>query len=46
MEDEHTLAEPRLRSLHDEHLHPLTNVTTKCQPSTPYAIQEIAHTRF
>ena len=25
---------------HDAHLHPLTNVPTKCQPSTPYEIQE------
>ena len=29
------------RSHHDAHLHPLTNVLTKCQPSTPYGIQEI-----
>ena len=24
----------------------LTDVTTKCKPSTPYGIQEIAQTRF
>ena len=29
-----------LKSYHDAHLHPLTNVLTKCQPSTPYIIQE------
>ena len=28
------------RSHHDAHIHPLTNVSTKCQPSTPYRIQE------
>ena len=27
-------------------IHPQTNVPTKCQPSTPYGIQEIAQTRF
>ena len=27
-------------SHHDAHLHSLTNVPTKCQPSTPYRIQE------
>ena len=37
---EHTLA---AWSHHDAHLHPLTNVPTKCQPS---GIQEIAETRF
>ena len=44
MVGEHTLA--LKRSHHDAHLHPLTNVPTKCQPSTPYGIQEIAQTRF
>ena len=44
MAGEHTLAEQR--SHHDVHLHPLTNVPTKCQPSTPYGIQEIAQTKF
>ena len=34
------------RSHDDAHLHSLTNVPTKCQPSTPYGIQEIAQTRF
>ena len=29
----------------DAHLHPLTNVPTRCQPSTPYRIQEIAWTK-
>ena len=33
------------RSHHDAHLHPLTNVPTKCQPSTPNRIQEIAQTK-
>ena len=28
------------RSHHDVHLHPLTNVPTKCKKSTPYRIQE------
>ena len=28
------------------YIHPLTNVPTKCQLSTPYGIQEIAQTRF
>ena len=28
------------RSHHDAHLHPLTNVPTKCQPSTTYRIQD------
>ena len=31
---------------HGAHLHPLTNVPTKCQPSTPYGIQKITQTRF
>ena len=30
------------RSHHDAHLQPLTNVSTECQPSTPYGIQEMA----
>ena len=34
------------RSHHDAHLHPITNVPTKCQLSTPYRIQWIAQTRF
>ena len=35
------------RSHHDvAHLHPLTNVPTKCQPSAPYGIKEITQTRF
>ena len=37
------------RSHHDAHIHlrtPPTNVPPKCQPSTPYGIQEIAQTRF
>ena len=33
-------------SHHDVHLHPLSNVPTMCQPSTPYRIQEIARTIF
>ena len=36
----HTLAEPKLKSHHDVHLHSLTNAPTTCQPSTPYRIQE------
>ena len=31
---------------HDAHLYPLTIVPTKCQPSSPYAIQEMAQIRF
>ena len=27
------------------YMHPLTNVPMKCQPSTPYGIQEIAQIR-
>ena len=38
--DTYTLAEQSLSSHHDAHLHPLTNVPTKCQPSTPHRIQE------
>ena len=34
------------RSHHDAHLHPVTNVTTKCQPSTLYGIKVITRTRF
>ena len=45
MAGEHTLAEPKLK-VNDAHLYPLTNVSTKCQPSTPYRIQEIARTNF
>ena len=41
MAREHTLAEPKLKVHHDAHLQPLTNVLTKCQPSTPYGIKEI-----
>ena len=43
MAGEHTLTEPKLMVTPDVHLHPLTNVPTKCQPSTSYGIQEIAH---
>ena len=47
MAGEHTLAENKIyRSHHDARLHPLTDVTTKCQPSTSYGIQEIAQTRL
>ena len=28
-------------SHHDAHLHTITNILTKCQPSTPYGIKEI-----
>ena len=34
------------RSHHDAHLHTLTNVPTKCQPSTPYGIKDKAWTKF
>ena len=38
---------PKLKVTHDDaHQHTLTNVPTKCQPSIPYGIQEIAWTRF
>ena len=46
MAGEHTLTGQSEKSHHDAHLHPLTNVPTKCQPSTPYGIQETTHTRF
>ena len=50
MSDEHTLAEQTGRTMMHTvtyiYIHPLTNVTTKCQPSTPYGIQEIAQTGF
>ena len=36
MASKHILPEPKLRSHHDAHLHPLINVPTKCQPSSPY----------
>ena len=35
------------RSHHDDaHLHPLTNVPIKGQPSTPYGMREIAQIKF
>ena len=45
---EPTLEEPNCHTMMHPHIyiHPLTNVPTKCQPSTPYGIQEIAQTRF
>ena len=33
-------------SHHDAHLRPKTNAPTKCQPSTPYGINEITQTGF
>ena len=48
MADEHTLAEQKGHTMMDTYIymHPLTNVPTKCQPSAPYGIQEIAQIRF
>ena len=48
MADEHTLAEQKGHTMMYTYIykHPLTNVPTKCQPSTPYGIQEIAQTKF
>ena len=41
MAGEHTLAEPKLKVTARCTPTPLTNVPTKCQPSTPYGIKEI-----
>ena len=48
MAAEHTLEEQKGHTMMHTYIyiHPLTNVPTKCQPSTPYGIQEIAQTRF
>ena len=48
MAAEHTLAEQKDHTIVITYIyiHPLTNVPTKCQPSTPYGLQEIAQTRF
>ena len=48
MAAEHTLAEQKgLTIMHTYiYIHFLTNAPTKCQPSAPYGIQEIAQTRF
>ena len=48
MAAEHTLVEQKGQTMMHTYIyiHPLTNVPTKCQPSTPYGIQEIAQTRF
>ena len=48
MADEHTFADQKGRTMMHTYIyiHPLTNVPTKCQPSTPHQIQEIAQTRF
>ena len=35
-----TLWQSQAKGHHDAHLHSLTNVPTKCQPSIPYRIQE------
>ena len=40
MAGEHHNAHKYGRSHHNAHLHPLTNVPTKCQPPTPYRIQQ------
>ena len=42
MAAEHTLAVQKGHTMMHTYIHPLTNVPTKCQPSTPYGIQEIA----
>ena len=48
MAAEQTLAEQNGHTVMHTYIymHPLTNVHTNCQPSTPYEIQEIAQTRF
>ena len=48
MAAEHTLAEQKGHTMMHTYIyiHPLTSVPTKCQPSAPYGIQEIAQTRF
>ena len=48
MADEHTLAEQKGHTIMHIYIyiHPLTKIPTKCQPSTPYGIQEIAQTTF
>ena len=48
MADEHTLVEQNGHTMMHTYIyiHPPTNVPTKCQPSTPYGIQEIAQRRF
>ena len=44
MADETTLAEQKGHAMMHTYIymHPRTNVPAKCQPSTPYGIQEIA----
>ena len=48
MAAERTLAEQKDHTIMHTYIciHPLTNVPTKCQPSIPYGIQEIAQTSF
>ena len=48
MAAEHTLAEQKGHTMMHTYIymHHLTNVPTKCQPSTPYGIQEIFQIRF
>ena len=48
MAAEHTLAKQKGHTMMHTYIyiHPLTNVPTRCQPSTPYGIQEIAQPRF
>ena len=42
-----TRSKVKSRSHHDvAHLHPLTNIPTKYQLSTPYGIRDMARTRF
>ena len=48
MAAEKTLAEQKGHTMIHTYIykHPLTNVPTMCQPSTPFGIQEIAQIRF
>ena len=46
MTDEHTLGEPQLKVTPRCTPTPLTNVPTKCQPSTANGIKGITQTRF
>ena len=48
MADEHTLADQKGHTMMHTfiYIHPLSNVPTKYQPSTPYGIQDKAQSRF
>ena len=48
MAAENTLAEQKGHIMIHTYIykHPLTNIPTKCQPSTPYGIQEIGQGHY